>query len=129
MLFCDIDRFKGINDTFGHGAGDEVLRTLGDRVSAAIRVDDFAARIGGDEILVVLTGVSDLDAAEAVAEKIRSAAAEAIPYDGGPDLHTSLSIGVAIAHPGESSDALIERADNAMYAAKRAGRDQVVTIP
>ena len=77
VLFCDIDRFKDINDEHGHAAGDEVLRTVGQRVAAAIRADDSAARIGGDELLILLPGVHSLDEAIEVAEKIRSAAAPA----------------------------------------------------
>ena len=128
VLFCDIDRFKEINDAHGHAAGDEVLRTLGERLSSTIRSDDFAARIGGDELLVVLTGVHDLDEAVAIAEKIRRVAAEPIAFEHGVRVAPSLSIGVTLAHVGESTDTLIERADNAMYEAKRSGRDQVIAI-
>ena len=129
VLFCDIDRFKDINDVHGHAAGDEVLRALSERVRLSIRADDHAARIGGDELLVVLAGISDLDAATDIAEKIRTAAAQPIDYPGGVTLATTMSIGVTLARPGETTDALIERADTAMYRAKQSGRDQVVTIP
>ena len=128
ILFCDIDRFKDINDAHGHAAGDEVLRTLGERLSATIRSDDFAARIGGDELLVVLTGVHSLDEAVTIAEKIRSAASEPVAFERGMRITPSLSIGVTLAHPGETTDTLLERADNAMYEAKRSGRDQVIAI-
>ena len=128
VLFCDIDRFKDVNDEYGHAAGDEVLRTLGERLSATIRADDYAARIGGDELLVVLTGVHDLDEAVTIAEKIRRAAAEPIAFEHGVRINPSLSVGVTLARVGESTDALIERADNAMYEAKRTGRDRVVAL-
>lgn len=128
ILFCDIDLFKDINDAHGHAAGDEVLRTLGERLSATIRSDDFAARIGGDELLVVLTGVHSLDEAVAIAEKIRSAASEPIAFQGGVRITPSLSIGVTLARLDETTDTLLERADNAMYEAKHRGRDQVIAI-
>ena len=71
MLFCDVDRFKSINDTYGHGAGDAVLHEIAARVNACIRRGDVAARVGGDEMLVVLDGVHDLADAVAIAEKVR----------------------------------------------------------
>ena len=72
VLFCDIDRFKDINDTRGHAAGDEVLRVIAERTSQSVRKDDVVARIGGDELLVLLTGVHSLEEATAIAEKIRA---------------------------------------------------------
>lgn len=128
LLFCDIDKFKEVNDTFGHVVGDEILRCLADRISHSIRADDFAARVGGDELLIVLVGVHDLDEAVEIVEKVRGAAAGPIDIDGKTQISTSLSIGVTLARPNESIDALIERADNAMYAAKGAGRNRVTPI-
>lgn len=128
VLFCDIDRFKSINDAHGHAAGDEVLRVMAERLTACVRRDDHVARIGGDELLVLLTGVHGLDDAAAIAEKIRVAAAYPIPC-GDAYIHASLSIGVALAVPGESVDPLIARADAAMFRAKQGGRDQVIAIP
>lgn len=128
LLFCDIDGFKEINDEHGHAAGDEVLRTLGERLACTIRADDYAARMGGDELLVVLTGLHDLDEAVGIAEKIRVAASEPIGLEHGVRITPTLSIGVTLARPGESTDRLIERADNAMYDAKRGGRNRVASI-
>jgi len=125
VLFCDIDRFKDINDVHGHAAGDEVLRVVGERISSAIRREDVAARIGGDELLVILAGVHDLDEAVAIAESIRTVAAEPIAL-GGASVTATLSIGVTIAGADEDADALVARADEAMYEAKRSGRDRVV---
>ena len=125
VLFCDIDRFKDINDERGHAAGDEVLRVVGERISSAIRREDVAARIGGDELLVILAGVHDLDEAVAIAESIRTVAAEPIAL-GGASVTATLSIGVTIAGADEDADALVARADEAMYEAKRSGRDRVV---
>ena len=127
LLFCDLDRFKTINDRFGHAAGDELLRTVARRIRSCLRSEDLAARTGGDELLVVLHGVQDLANAVAIAEKIRTAVAHPVPTAAG-DLKISLSIGVTLALPGESSDALIARADAAMYEAKQFGRDRVIAI-
>lgn len=127
LLFCDIDRFKDVNDTFGHAAGDEVLRAIGERLHAAIRADDLAARIGGDELLVLLSGVHSLDEAQGIAEKLRLSAQVPIRF-GAEDLRVSLSIGVTLAQEGESADALIARADQAMYRAKTEGRNRVVVL-
>lgn len=128
ILFCDMDRFKTINDTYGHAAGDEVLRVMADRIRACLRTsDDLGARVGGDELLVVLHGVRELKDAMAVAEKLRSSAAEPIAIPGGT-VNTSVSIGVTLANPHESADALVARADEAMYAAKEKGRNQVINI-
>ena len=126
ILFCDLDHFKNINDQHGHAAGDEVLRVMAERLRGVLRTsDDLAARIGGDELLVVLHGVQDMDNAIALAEKIRAAAAQPIPTPSGP-VTATLSIGVTLARPDETTDALVARADAAMYRAKQSGRDRVV---
>jgi diguanylate cyclase (GGDEF)-like protein/PAS domain S-box-containing protein len=128
VLWCDIDRFKFVNDTYGHATGDAVLKTLADRIRGCLRsTDDMGARIGGDELLVLLHDVHDLQDAVDVAEKLRRTAAEPIPTAAGP-VTITLSIGVTLAHPDEGTDALIARADNAMYQAKKTGRNQVVAI-
>jgi diguanylate cyclase (GGDEF)-like protein/PAS domain S-box-containing protein len=128
ILWCDIDRFKLVNDTFGHAAGDAVLKSLADRIRACLRsTDDLGARIGGDELMVMLHGVRDLDDACRVAEKLRRLAAEPIQTPVGT-VQATLSIGVTLARSGESTDAIIARADDAMYQAKHDGRNQVVAI-
>jgi diguanylate cyclase (GGDEF)-like protein/PAS domain S-box-containing protein len=129
VLFCDIDRFKTINDTHGHAAGDEVLRVMADRIRGCLRdTDDLAARVGGDELLVVLHGVQDLDSAVAVAEKLRLSAAQPIPIPGGT-VQATVSIGVTLAAQDEPTSSLVARADEAMYRAKETGRNQVVPMP
>lgn len=124
VLFCDTDLFKHINDTHGHAAGDQVLVALTQRITDCVRRQDLVARMGGDEFLVVLSDVHNIDEALAIADKIRFAAEEPIAV-AEQELHTTLSIGVALAERGENLDRLLERADIAMYTAKRAGRNRV----
>ena len=127
VLFVDVDRFKGVNDTYGHAAGDRVLQVIAERLRQTIRLDDLAGRMGGDEFLVVLRRIHGIGEAIAVAEKIRQAVAQ--PIEGlDAALQATVSIGVTLAQAGETFDDLVARADAAMYAAKRAGRNQVVEI-
>ena len=127
ILFCDIDWFKSVNDKYGHAAGDEVLRVTAQRIAATIRQDDVAARFGGDEILVALTGVRDREEALIVAEKVRHACRDDIDVVDAV-VHVTVSIGVAFASAGEPVDEVIADADRAMYQAKKTGRDRVVTV-
>lgn len=127
VLFCDVDRFKQVNDTFGHTAGDEVLRVLAQRTRECVRASDIVARMGGDEVMVVLWGLSDPEDAMTIAEKIRSSAA--MPISTGEGIvHTSMSIGVTAVNANETADALIARADSAMYEAKDIGRNRVIRV-
>jgi diguanylate cyclase (GGDEF)-like protein/PAS domain S-box-containing protein len=128
LVFCDIDDFKTVNDRLGHAAGDQLLRSFATRIRSAVRVGDTVARMGGDEFLVVLDGVHDLSEASAIAEKIRRAVVDAPAANDGTPTAT-LSLGVTLSSPGEPVDAMIARADHAMYDAKQAGRDQVVALP
>lgn len=126
VLFCDIDRLKPINDTFGHEAGDELIRIVAHRIQASVRTGDLAARVGGDEFLVLLTGISGLEDAVAAAEKIRSGVSAPISIDG-HTVHPSLSIGIAIVDPTADISDLVRNADSAMYAAKR-GHDDGIRV-
>ena len=126
ILWCDIDNFKMVNDTSGHAVGDMVLAKVADRIRACLRSsDDFGARIGGDELMMVLDGVRDLETARQVGEKLRQLAAEPIQTPVGA-IGITLSIGVTLAGQGENTDAIIARADDAMYRAKRQGGNQVM---
>lgn len=127
VLFCDVDRFKVINDTFGHSAGDTVLQTLADRISQCVRHGDTVGRSGGDELLVLLPGLQSLVEAIQVADKIRDRASEPI-HDHSQTLHATLSIGATLAIPGESVSDALERADAAMYQAKHQGGNTVCGI-
>ena len=128
VVFCDLDVFKPINDEHGHAAGDDVLRAVAERIRACIRADDLAARIGGDELLVVLPSVHSLEEATHLAEKIRDTVTGVITTRSGVEVVTTVSIGVTLAHPGESGDEMVQRADRAMYEAKRAGGNRVVAV-
>ena len=127
VLFCDVDHFKSVNDEYGHAAGDIVLTTLSNRIKSRIRQGDLVARLGGDEFIVFLIGIHGLDEAAAIAEQIRALATQPIQLDQGT-VSSSLSIGVTVAVPDENSDDLIARADDAMYRAKKDGRNKVVLI-
>ena len=126
LLFIDIDEFKQVNDNRGHAAGDAVLQALVDRVSAVIRADDVIGRLGGDEFLILLSGVRELDETVRVAEKIRRTCAEPVPTVAGA-VTATVSIGAVLWDGDETGEAAIIRADLAMYAAKRDGGDRVVT--
>jgi diguanylate cyclase (GGDEF)-like protein/PAS domain S-box-containing protein len=127
VAFCDIDRFKGINDSLGHRAGDRLLQIVVTRIQSCVRSEDIVARVGGDEILLILRGVRSMDDAMAIAEKVRLAVREPAQLDG-QIVPTSISIGVTMAAADDDVDALVARADQAMYLAKEAGRDQVVRL-
>lgn len=124
VVFFDIDRFKRINDEYGHRVGDSCLRIIGLRTRNRLRTYDLFGRFGGDEILVVLPDTR-LNEALGVAENLRSAVnCRPLSIDG-QTLEASLSLGVAELAAGESAEHLLERADEALYASKSAGRDRV----
>ncbi|MEB3165867.1 MAG: diguanylate cyclase [Cyanobacteriota bacterium] len=127
VLFCDIDHFKDINDRHGHGGGDAVLQALAQRLCSSTRLGDLVGRLGGDELLVVLQAMPSLDVAMAIAHKVHRAAREPLQLPTGEVVPT-LSIGVTLVHPDEPLDAVVSRADQAMYRAKQAGRDRVVAF-
>lgn len=120
ILFCDVDHFKDINDTWGHGVGDVVLATLAARIRESVRREDTVGRTGGDEILVLLPGVRGSDEVANIAENIRDRAAEPIDV-GGHTIRATLSVGATIALPGEPVSSVTARADAAMYQQKLGG--------
>jgi diguanylate cyclase (GGDEF)-like protein len=127
VLMIDVDHFKAINDTHGHGIGDETLKSLAAVCRTALRDCDLMARMGGEEFAVLLSEI-DLTAAQAVAERLRQVAAEmrVATEEGGP-LSLTISIGAAcLCSDDESLDDVVRRADRALYAAKAAGRNQVI---
>ncbi|AHC37851.1 diguanylate cyclase [Pseudomonas fluorescens] len=120
VLYLDSDRFKEINDSFGHAAGDAVLVAVAKRVRAQLREDDLVARLGGDEFAILLSPLHKLEDAERIADKIIASMDIPIPVPGNTQVLTSLSIGIAI-YPehGATPGALLNAADAAMYQAKR----------
>jgi diguanylate cyclase (GGDEF)-like protein/PAS domain S-box-containing protein len=122
LLYVDLDHFKPVNDTFGHPAGDAVLRAFATRLQELVRPADAVARIGGDEFALALAGVRERAHVEAVAEKIVAAAA--LPFAVGVlDVRVGASVGIACqAAPGASWQRLIEQADARLYEVKAAGR-------
>jgi len=114
VIFCDIDNFKAINDTWGHAAGDVVLTTMAERIRDCVRAGDTVGRMGGDEIVVLLPGLHDVYQAARIAETVRLHACEPIAYRGNA-IQATLSIGVTSGTAGESADAITARADTAMY--------------
>lgn len=127
ILMLDLDHFKNFNDTYGHEAGDTVLRETASFLIKSIRVEDFACRFGGEEFMVILP-TADLNAAHARAERIRSKLRELTVLHRGQSLGMiTVSVGVAaLPEHGTSAQELIEAADAALYRAKRDGRDRVV---
>ncbi|WP_260959731.1 diguanylate cyclase domain-containing protein [Pseudomonas citri] len=123
VLYLDSDRFKGINDNFGHAAGDAVLTAVATRVKAQLREDDLVARLGGDEFAVLLTPLHEAEDAERIAEKIIASMDMPIQLPGNASVLTSLSIGIAV-YPdhGTTPGTLLHAADAAMYQAKRLTR-------
>ncbi len=130
LMIIDVDHFKRINDTFGHAAGDQVLFSIGEALKQCVRPEDFVARLGGDEFAIVLNGLS-VDNAELVGNRIRSTV-ELFDFqvgdaDGSTTVVT-LSMGLAVAFPGDCKQSLYERADQALYRSKELGRNRLCTI-
>jgi diguanylate cyclase (GGDEF)-like protein/PAS domain S-box-containing protein len=122
LLFVDLDRFKNINDSLGHGVGDKLLRLVGARLAAAVRACDTVSRQGGDEFVILVTDMEQAEAAAVVARKVIAALDGPFDVDG-HELTISPSVGIAV-YPddGEGQDDLLRNADMAMYSAKEAGR-------
>ena len=122
LLYIDLDKFKPINDTYGHGVGDKVLVEVAKRLRLSLRTADVAARIGGDEFVVLLTSLQQASDCALVADKLISALSSPMQF-GELVLHVGASIGV-VTYPegGNNAEALLKQADAAMYAAKQAGR-------
>lgn len=125
VMFMDLDRFKSVNDTLGHLAGDALLRQVAERLAQQLRAVDTVARLGGDEFVVLLTEITGATDASLVAEKLLGALAPPVELEG-QSVHVSASIGVSL-YPDDArdADALMRNADTAMYHVKGAGRNAV----
>ncbi|MBI5075410.1 MAG: sensor domain-containing diguanylate cyclase [Nitrospirae bacterium] len=129
LIFCDLDYFKEINDTYGHKAGDVVLKTIADVLRGSVRTSDVVGRYGGDEFLLVLPQTS-LKGAQELAERIRISVQDTkFEMPDGKSVGTTMSIGVAFYDGTETDvDALISRIDTALYVSKRSGKNQVYSL-
>ena len=118
LLFIDLNGFKGINDEYGHAAGDKILTTVAARIAARVRTGDFVSRYGGDEFVVVLPSVPDAHSVTRVADTIRERVA--VPYwIDGKEQHLTAAIGESMyPHDGDTAEVLLHRADQAMYRLK-----------
>ena len=121
VLFIDLDGFKDVNDSLGHGAGDHLLCQVAERLRGCIRTADTAARLGGDEFAVLLEDLTSADEAAMVAERILSALAVPFPI-GGRDTMVGASIGIALNNRADDTESLLRNADVAMYSVKATGR-------
>ena len=130
VALIDIDRFKNVNDTYGHACGDRVLVAVAQALSAAIRISDDVARWGGEEFLILLPDC-DNDGAWMACERLRAAIEEIVILDDSAPIRVTVSIGVASAEPGDDEAArfeeLMRRADYALYEAKEEGRNRIHT--
>jgi diguanylate cyclase (GGDEF)-like protein len=124
VMSLDLDKFKSINDTLGHEAGDQVLKTVGMRLTGIIRASDTVARVGGDEFILVMLETKRTEDATTIAQKILDSFTEPLLIDG-HQLHLSTSIGIAI-YPEDAEDleTLTKKSDAALYYSKGHGRNQ-----
>jgi diguanylate cyclase (GGDEF)-like protein len=126
IVMIDIDHFKRLNDRYGHAVGDSVLRAVAAAIASAVRAEDTPARYGGEEFAVLIRRTSAEQAIE-VGERIRLAVVRLHPASLGIDQPVTISLGVAVAGTeAVTITDLVERADQALYRAKRLGRDRVV---
>jgi diguanylate cyclase (GGDEF)-like protein len=123
LLYIDIDNFKKINDTLGHAAGDDLLRSFAQRLAECVRASDTVARLGGDEFTVILENLSSRGTAQGVIDKVMAALRR--PFEtAGEDIQARASIGVAyFVDETIEADVLIQQADAALYQAKQHGRN------
>ena len=119
LLYIDLDRFKPINDVHGHGAGDQVLVEVANRLMTTIRASDAAARIGGDEFAIISHGLTTMDAMDGLVSRVKAAVAVPITLTDGTVVSVTASVGLASASALTAVDELLMAADHEMYRSKR----------
>jgi diguanylate cyclase (GGDEF)-like protein/PAS domain S-box-containing protein len=124
VMFVDIDHFKHFNDTYGHRTGDEVLVMVAKSISLSLRTIDIAARWGGDEFLLILPGITH-EIAHIISERIRMLIENSIILAGNNKLSVTVSIGTTMSQTDDTSDTIVNRADQLMYLSKLGGRNRV----
>lgn len=122
LLMIDVDHFKKVNDRYGHAAGDQVLRDMGDVLKGVLREMDMVARVGGEEFAAILPSTT-LPQGVCAAQRVRKAVAAHVFRFEQIELHLTISLGLAVAEPRDNGASLIRRADDALYASKNAGRN------
>jgi len=125
ILMIDIDKFKNINDTFGHQTGDEILRHVASTIKNAVRETDMVFRYGGEEFVVLLSD-TDIIGSKVIAERIRQHVEDSITEHNDTQVKATVSIGCATRQSNDNVSSLFERADKALYCAKHNGRNQVI---
>jgi diguanylate cyclase (GGDEF)-like protein len=123
VLFVDLDGLKALNDTLGHSRADEMIREMGNRLSAAVQVNDFVGRFGGDEFVVISEGIGDPEEAAQLAHRLLNAISQPLPGVDSTVVTASIGIALVRSNAVDASEAIRE-SDSAMYAAKRSGRDR-----
>lgn len=124
VLYLDYDNFKNINDTYGHGIGDQVLQRMSELLKGCLREEDTVARLGGDEFILVFPGIHDKEDVKKLAEKINKLGSQPMHLEG-QNVQGSISIGVAIyPEDGMTGKQLLSNADDALYTAKREGKNR-----
>jgi diguanylate cyclase (GGDEF)-like protein len=125
VMFIDLDGFKAVNDMHGHNNGDCLLESVAERIRLCVRSGDTVARLGGDEFTVLLRDVKDMESIEGVAQKLLDIAVQPYALDSETPATVSFSVGISVyPEDGESFDALLSRADQAMYKAKQGGKNR-----
>ncbi|MDO8882889.1 MAG: GGDEF domain-containing protein [Pseudotabrizicola sp.] len=129
LMHLDLDRFKSVNDTLGHAAGDHVLRVVAKVLSDETRTGDLVARVGGDEFVILLPGMTDVASLTGVAERIIAGLAQPIIFESRAcQIGASVGLTVSTLYPNPEAEVMLHDADIALYAAKGAGRGRVVTF-